>query len=608
VRKKFLVALFLAAVSVILFLPALGGDFVFDDQFLVTDKSAVGGLTRDGVTWALQNNCMAMYVPVARLSQVLDCEFYGLSSWGHHLTNLLVHAANCALLFLVLGALTGATWRSAAAALLFAIHPLNVEPVAWVSGRPDLLAGLFFLLTLLAWRTYLRRPGWLRSLLAAGLFTLGMMSKVIIMTLPFALLLLDYWPFGRFGRPGADVADGGSSTPRQPERIGRINALLLEKTTLFLVTATMVVVSLVLLKQGALAVPTEHYPLTARVATSLVSYAAYLGKALWPSGLTVFYPHAWGDYPWWKPAGSGVLLIGVTAGSLLLARRRPYLVVGWFWFLGTLFPVIGLLQARQYPYADRYAYLPVIGLFVMAVWGFADLVRGRRWGNAACAAAMAAIVAACFPVSRAQVGTWKDNITLYSHALDVTEGNAAVQHALATELRARGRLEEAIVHNRAAVALRPESAEFHFDFAAALQERGDLAGALDEYRAAQRINPAFPQAGYNVGLVLLELGRAEEALPNLVQAMWARPGDGEIRRSLGTAYVRLGRLAEAVEAFRTATAVAPGLADAWNDLGSALGNLGRLGEAAAAFEEALRCDPRHEKARGNLELLRRHGG
>jgi Flp pilus assembly protein TadD len=545
IKARALVALLLAVGTLLFFWPATRNGFVFDDRsFMLREKRLVAGLTGEGISWALKSTDISLYVPLTRLSTMLDFQLYGAAAWGHHLTNLLLHAANGSLLFLALAALTGALWRSAGVAVLFAVHPMHVEPVAWVSGRADLLAAFFGLLTLLAWRRHLGRPGWPGTVLTALLFFLGMASKGIIVMLPFALLLLDFWPLGRL----------------KGFRAGwRASAVLVrEKAALFAVTALMTGVMLYSLIPGPFVVSTERYPLAARAATSCVSYATYLGKTFWPTGLAVFYPQRWGAIPGWEWGGAALLILGVSAGAILAARRFPYLPAGWFWFLGTLLPVIGLFQAREYAIADRYSYLPRIGIFVVVVWGLSDLVRARRWSGAVGAAAVAAAVLACLPVSAAQLGYWRDDLALFGHALDVTSGNWVAHNGVGLELVARGDVEGGIAHYRKAIAIRPGYVEGHNNLGVALAALGRRDEAIASYRAAVRLNPRFPDARYNLGNALAALGRDEEAAAEYRSVLETSPGHTLALTNLALVLARRGEYAEAEALLREALRLSPG--------------------------------------------------
>jgi hypothetical protein len=525
-----LISALLAGLGAVLYWPALGNDFVYDDHvYTLAEKHLADGLSREGVRWALGNADLALYAPVTRLSLMLDFQLSGKSPRGYHLTNLAVHATNGVLLFLALAGLTGALWRSAAVAALFLVHPMNVEPVAWVSGRGDLLAGLFGLLTLLMWSRYVRsrQPGAGWWVAAGGAFLLGMMSKSIIMTLPLALLLLDGWPLGRAGAWGS-----GPGVGRGTGRAG----LLLEKGVLFAVAAGMAALTLFLFRASTLTVSVAEFPIWARAATIPVSYVTYLLKTLWPAGLTVFYPQRWATDPWWYSAGAALLLVGVTAVVARWWRRRPYLAAGWLWFLGTLLPVIGIYQARDYPVADRYGYLPLVGLFVMGVWGLGDVAQGRRRGRAlgvgvgvGVGVAVAAILA-CLPLSRAQIGTWRDDVTLMTRAISILSDGG------------RNPL--------------PRSAWFlPYNLGNAWSNSGRYDRAEEAYRLAIQTDPRWGQPYYNLGNACFATGRLPEAAALFREAVRRAPDYADAWFNLGNTYLLLGRSAESKEAFERAARI-----------------------------------------------------
>jgi Flp pilus assembly protein TadD len=640
-RARSLVALLLAALAVALYLPVAGNGFVFDDRtFILSELRLRDGLSREGVAWALRDATAAMYVPVARLSHQLDFQLYGAAPAGHHVSSVLLHAANGALLFLALAGLTGALWRSAAAAALFAVHPMNVEAVAWVSSRADLLAAFFGLLTLLAWTRALRRPGPGWRLAAAAAFLLAMLSKGVVMTLPFALLLLDAWPLGRLG-PGPPPAPAARRATGAG-RGGRIAALVGEKWLLFAVAAALVGVSLSLLKSRSQEISVAAFPLPARAATVLVSYVAYLGKAFWPARLAVVYPHRWGAYPWWQPVAAAAVLCALTAAALAVRRRLPYLAAGWLWFLGTLVPVIGFYQARYYEMADRYAYLPLIGLSVALVWGLGDLARRFRHGTAACATLVAALIVACLPASRAQARHWRDDLALFSHALAVTQDNWVARYSVGLELLKRGARTEAKAQILEALRLRPDYADALNGLGQILLEEGDLPGAAARfsaalaaqpdhaealsnlgllaqregrlaeaeswYRKALRQKAALPQALNNLGVILEATGRGEEALERYRESLRQDPGYSHAYVNLGVALLGRGREEEGLAYLRRALEVEPRDAGAHNDLGVYLEGKGRLAEAEIHYREALRLEPGSEIARRNLARLRARRG
>jgi Flp pilus assembly protein TadD len=559
--------LLVAAATATAFWPATGNDFVFDDRsMLLTERRATGGFSGDALAWAVTSTDFSLYHPLARLSALLDFQLHGKNPSGHHLTSLLLHGAVNLMVFLALVEFTGAVWKSAAVAALCAVHPLRVEPAAWIGGRADLLAAIFGILALLAWGRHLRRRSRAWAAVAVGAFTLGMLSKTIVMTLPFVLLLLDYWPLGRL-RPDRE----GRAQARPAGNGPGIAALFKEKAGLFMVATLMAGMALFLLQRGAVAGPLATYPLPARAATILVSYATYVCKTLWPASLTVFYPHRWGAFAWWEVGGAVLLLSALSAVALLSARRRPFLAVGWLWFLGMLLPVIGLYQARQYPVADRYTYLPQIGLFVMAVWGLEGLVAGRSRNKVLVSALVLALVLACIPASLAQVRHWKDEAALFAHALAVTSGNWLAHNNLGEVLLRQGREEEAAA----------------------------------QFTQALRLRPAYPEALNNLGIVYARQGRLEEALASCREALRLWPGSPGVHYNLGNALLALGRFEEAAAHFREALRLRPEYPEARNNLGAALFRQGDYGAAAQSFREALRLSPDDAETRANMELALR---
>jgi Tfp pilus assembly protein PilF len=591
----------LAAATVAVFWPATGNEFVFDDRvFMRADERTVGGVNREGLVWAFTSTGVSLYMPLARLSLMLDFQLFGKNPFGLHLTSLLLHGAASALVFLVLAALTGALWRSLAVAALCAVHPLRVEPAVWISGRADLLAALFGLLTLLAWDRHLRRRSRAWAALAVGAFLLGMLSKTIIMALPFALLLLDFWPLGRvrilggLGKPAAEGGDG-----RAPETA----TLFGEKAGLFLVAAALVGVSLYILQHGPLVVPAERYPLAARPATSLVSYAFYVEKTLWPTGLTVFYPHRWGEFAWWELAGAASLVLVVSAAAICRARRCPYLAAGWFWFLGTLLPVIGLYQARPYPVADRYAYLPQIGLFVMAVWGMEDIGRGRRRGRETSAVMVLALVLACVPASRAQIRHWKDSESLFRHAVAVTSGNWYAHIVLAKIEMDSGHLAAAEDHCRQALLINPFLASARARLGSVFVRQGRLEAGIEAYQQALRIRNEDTETWVNLGVALAQAGRHVEAAEAYRRALGIDPDLTEGHMNLGNALSDLGRFEEALESYARALRISPGRADIQYNRALVLERMGRVADAIGGYREALRLDPALRPAQEGLSRV-----
>jgi tetratricopeptide (TPR) repeat protein len=457
--RPLLFAAGLVLLTALVYAPVLRHGFVnYDDNLYVSGNPVVRqGLTWEGLRWAWTAAVACNWHPVTMLSHMLDVELYGVRPGWHHLTNLLLHLANVVLLFEVLRRMTGATWRSAAVAALFAVHPLHVESVAWISERKDVLSGLFFLLTLGAWLRYVRRPAAGRYLLALLAFALGLLAKPMLITLPFVLLLLDVWPLGRLPLAAMPAAS------ERTERRRALRALLLEKLP-FVVLAVAVSAVALYTQRGAMA-SLAALPLRRRAANALVSYVVYLGKSLWPSRLAVIYPLP-PSIPLWKAALAAALLAALTALALARLRRAPWLAVGWLWFAGMLAPVSGLVQVGRQAMADRYTYLPSIGLFIAVVWSAHALAQAALPGElpargpgatrrALLGAGAAVVIAALALTARVQVGAWRDSLTLFRHAAAVTDGNYVAAFHLGEELRMRGDRAEARRYYREALRIRP---------------------------------------------------------------------------------------------------------------------------------------------------------
>jgi Flp pilus assembly protein TadD len=529
------------------------------------------------------------WVPVAWVSHNLDFTIWGRDAGGHHLTSVALHAANAALLFLALAGLTGSLWPSATVAALFAVHPLRVESVAWISDRPDLLMGLFALLAVLAWAGHVRRPSPARYALTLALFGLGLLAKPQLVVLPLLLLVLDYWPLGRF-RGAASPA----STPpsRTWLRLG------LEKTPLLLLSLAAVAV-----ERSAIAphlVSPEQLPLRFRAMNAVTSLLWYPAKTAWPSGLAAYYPHPRRDQSETAALAGLLLVVAVTAALLRAARRRPYLLAGWLWYLAAVGPVLGFLQYSTQARADRYAYLSQAGLLLAAVWGAAALgrpgARSRRWHALAALAAAAALV----PVTVRQVGFWRSDEALFRRALAVTERNHLAHTNLGVALLRAGNLAEAEGELRAALRIAPGIALIHDDLGQVLAARERPAEAAEAFRQSLRLDPAAPGVLSRLAGALESSGRPREAAEAYAGALAADPWDGEAANGLGRCLAVLGEIAPARAAFERAVAVAPGNLAARVNLARALLLERRPAEAAAQLRAVLGRDPRNAAAR---ELL-----
>jgi tetratricopeptide (TPR) repeat protein len=510
----------------------------FDDNVYVWDNLTVrDGLTPRGLAWAFSTMHAANWHPLTWLSHMLDAQLFGLRPGLHHLTSLALHAANATLLFLALRAMTGALWPPAVVAALFAVHPLHVESVAWIAERKDVLSTLFWMLALLAWVRYARRPSAGRYLAAAALFALGLLAKPMLVTLPLALLLLDAWPLGRMG-PGV---------PR-PRRAA---ALLLEKAPLLALSAASSAVTVVAQRSGNAVISTWLVPVSSRVANALASWLRYAQKMFWPSGLGLFYPLAWKNPPAWKIAGAALALGALTAAVLRLWSRRPWLAVGWLWYLGTLVPVIGLVQVGMQGMADRYTYVPLVGLFVAIAWTGADLAARPRLAPAVAACAAAA-VAACAVTAWFQVERWRDDQSLFGGTIAATGQNWLAELNLGVNLYHQKRYDEAIAHYEAARGLMPMYADVYYNLALAYTAQNRLDKALEAYQTAATIKPGDADTQNNLGTVLMQLGRFEEALARFQAAVRAQPDDDVAYTNIGILYGKIGRRSQSEAALAEA--------------------------------------------------------
>ena len=498
----FAVAGMLAALVAIVFGQTLGFPFVnLDDNENIYENPVVSkGLSAANIGWAFTHTQVSRWVPLSTLAHMLDAELYGLQAGGHHLTCVLLHLTATILLFVVLRGATGALWRSAFVAALFAIHPLHVEAVAWVSALQYALSGALFMLTLWAYFRYTRQPSVARYFLVAALFVLGLLAKEMLLTLPALLLVLDYWPLNRW------PASGANSGARPPTTAW---GLFREKLPLFLFSVVSAVVTLVALRSFRQDVVTYSWPV--RIGNAFVSYAAYVGQMLFPQGLTPWYPHPGSGLVLAEVVLSALVVIGISVGAFMLRRTRPYLLAGWLWYLGLLVPVIGLVQRGEQARCDRYTYLSQIGLYIMIAWGVADLSarwRHRRAILGFAGAAVVVILAACAWV---QTSHWRSSEALWRHTLAHTTRNYVAHINLAVGLAENGRLPEALPHFKLAVDLRPTSPEAQNNYGYALASSGRVAEAVPFYQNAIRLKGDFVNAHLNLADALVALGRANEA-------------------------------------------------------------------------------------------------
>jgi tetratricopeptide (TPR) repeat protein len=592
-RQSWLLAAGLTIVTVLAFAAVRHHGFVsVDDHIYVTDnRQVLAGLTWSGLAWAFTTSHANFWHPLTWLSLMLDVQLFGAGAGAPHVTNALLHLASVLVLFLALVRMTGAPGRSAFVAALFAVHPLHVESVAWISERKDVLSTFFMMLTLWCYASYVERQRRgegttkVSYLAALGLFALGLMAKPMLVTLPFAMLLLDWWPLRRATVFRGEAHDDGAS----PRTWRAWAPLVREKLPFLALAAVSGAVAFVAQRSGGAVAALESFPFSGRIANALHSSLAYIVKMFWPAGLMAFYP-----YPQvisvWPAAGALLALAAVSAVVVWMAPRRPYLAVGWFWYVGTLLPVSGLVQVGSHAMADRYTYVPLIGLFVMIAWGASELAgraRGRQvlLGTVACG-----VLAACTVTTRAQVMTWKDSVALWQHALDVMPANYYAHNGLGLELSRQGRSREAMAHFAEASRIARGFPNGHNNLGLLLADGGRIDEAIAEYRQAIQLAPGYLQARINLGNALLKIGRPDQAITQYDEAIRLDPDSAEARTDLGNALLDVGRADEAMQRYREAIHLHPDFASAHYNLGNALQRGGRLTEAVEHYHEALRLE------------------
>lgn len=587
-RKTWIAAALLVGVTIAVYAAVAGNGFVvYDDPKYVTGNPEVRrGLTLAGLEWAWTTGHASNWHPVTWMSHMLDQDLFGEGPAGQHLTSLFLHAANTLLLFLLLERTTGSIGRSAFVAALFGVHPLHVESVAWISERKDVLSTFFWLLATLAYVRWTRSPSRPRYLLVVFLAALGLASKPMVVTLPFTLLLLDIWPLARLS--------------------AGVRALVLEKLPLFALSAASCIVTFLVQRAGGAMGSLDRYTPATRMSNACISVGAYLRKAVWPRDLAVYYPYPTHAPAAWRIAGVIVLVVLVSALALRERRRRPYLLVGWLWFLGTLVPVIGLVQVGIQSMADRYTYVPLTGIFIMVAWGVPDLAARlfekrreslARWLAIPGVAAVLAL-AGCTWI---QVGYWRDSKTLFAHALDVTTDNSIAHADLGIALATEGKFEEAIAHYRESLRIRPGHAPTLHRLGKALKRIGHEDEAAASFNEALRGDPDFADARNDLGLLLAGQGKVQEAIEQFELVLRVQPDDAQAYYNLGQALAQQGHEDDARRHFERALSLDSDFAGAHASLGRLLEAEGKTREAIEHFETAIRIDPADTSARAYLE-------
>lgn len=663
-----LICLLLALATLTVYWQVRGHDFVNldDDVYIFNNPTVRKGLTYEGLKCAFSSCAMTegigIWHPLTWISLMADYQLFGLKPGGYHITNLLLHTVNTILLFVLLNRMTHALWRSAFVAALFALHPLHVESVAWATERKDVLSAFFFLATILVYSRYVKRPSKLSYLIIIVLFALGLMAKSMLVTLPFVLLLIDFWPLGRWPSTPAD----GDSRPapeapadrnrekkarrkkaaalsrdlmeqRPPAQRPSIGFLILEKAPLFFLTAIFSFITYHYHQKGGVIEFTK--PLVTRLGNAIISYASYILDTIWPARLAPFYPYP-DLLPWWLIMGSLLILGAITCGAVLFRRRMPYLIVGWLWYLGTLVPVIGIIQVGGQAMADRYTYIPLTGLFIMIAWGMYDLAKNLDKKKLLLPLAATLALAAMAVLSWMQIGYWKNSLALFEHTLRVTKNNFVISNNMGVTLIEQGKAEEGEAYLRESLRIKPDYAPSHYGLGSVLMQKGRMTeaekhlrealrvkpdyahaqaklGALlsargmngeaeRHLREALRIKPDFPEAFNNLGIALKNQGKLQESVSMYKEAIRANRDSHVSYLNQGNALVSQGRIDDGINSFREALRIKPDYAKAMTHLGSALLLQGKTEEAIVYFKKALSLDPNDQNALNGLKYARAH--
>jgi len=599
-KYKILIGIVLFIMTFAVYLQVVNHDFInFDDDIYVTENiRVIKGISLSNILWAFsltERHDTPYWHPLTWLSHMLDCQLFGLNAGMHHLTSLLLHAASSLLLFYIFSSATGDLLRSAFVAALFALHPVNVDSVAWIAERKNVLSTFFWMLTMLSYVYYTRRPNILRYCVLILFFVLGLLSKPMLVTLPFVLLLFDYWPLERF-----DLKQSGLHN--------KLIYLVLEKLPFFIISSYSVYISTVSLKLTRNIISTDYVPMQLRLENAIVSYAAYIGKMVWPSGLSIYYPFP-ASIAVWKIIVSLIMLISVTVFVMFKMSRFRYVGTGWFWFIGTFVPVSGVVQGGLWPgMADRWAYIPYIGLFVIISWGGYHLLNKYRLKNILAAATSITILFALSTVTYIQLKYWQDSKSLYKHALEVAPVNHFILNNMGNALAEEGKFMDAVGYYKEALLLKPGYANAHNNLATAFYKLGRIDDSIRYYSEALRYRPNFYKVHNNFGSVLFELGKDKDAMFHFLEALRINPDYGGAHYNLGLLLFRQGRIEQAVSHYARAVSLNPYYAEAHNNLGLAYDKLGRTGYAVKHYNEALRLEPNMAEAHMNLGVMLFYAG
>jgi len=601
IRLDVLICLFLVISTLVVYWQVRNYEFVnYDDSLYVTDNLRVqAGLTLENVRWALTATQSSNWHPLTWMSHMLDCQLYGLHAGRHHLISMLFHIMNTLLLFLVFREMTGDLWQSSFIAALFALHPIHVESVAWAAERKNVLSTFFWMLTMWSYVRYSRHPEIKRYLLVMLVFVLGLMSKPMLVTLPFVLLLLDYWPLSRL-QPGLSANVAGSL---QPKATGI--RLVLEKIPLFVFAGASCAVTLGVQPLYSF----DQFPLHVRIANALVSYAGYIGKMIWPGNLACIYPYPQ-QIPAWKVTAAGLFLVFISFLAVRSVRRRPYFLVGWLWYLGTLVPVIGLVQVGPQAMADRYAYVPLVGLFIIIAWGFSDIAARWRHKTVLLSICAGMVLSALMVCTWFQVGRWQNSITLFEHALKITDDNWLAHTNFGKALFDEGRLDGAVYHYNKAITIKPDCVPALYNLGKALSDSGDIDRAAWFYKKVLKIEPDYVGAHNNLGNILAVNGNFDEAVRHYKEALRINSEDIDAHNNLANVLAAQGEQDEAVRHYTEAIRIDPGYANAHYNFGNLLAEMDqeKFRGAVTYFSKGIKIGPKYAVAYNQIGVnLARQG-
>jgi tetratricopeptide (TPR) repeat protein len=597
-RADLVILLGLAVMTLGIYAQVIGHQFItLDDPTYIRENPNVNrGVTLAGLAWAFSTFHAANWHPLTWISHMIDCQLFGTNAGRHLLVNTLIHAANTLLIFYFLLRTTHARWPSALVAALFALHPLHVESVAWASERKDTLSTFFGLLSLIAYVRYAEARSISRYAWVAITLGLGLLAKPMLVTWPFLMLLLDYWPLRRL--QGLDAS----------HQLSSLRKLVVEKLPLFALVAVSMIITLLAQSHGGAVRTFAAAPVGFRLSNGVVSYATYILLMFWPNNLAVYYPLPLTGIPTWQVIGAAFLLIGITALCLFERRNRPYLIVGWLWFLGTLVPVIGFVQVGGQTMADRYFYIPSIGLFIALVFGFSDLAKSWRVAPPLSAGIAAGVLLILATLTNAQIQRWRDSFTLFEHTLAVTPRNLHIEHNLGLAMGSAGRYDEAAAHFEKALQIDANFYDGLVGMGVTREFQGRLPEAIDYFQAAIHSQPDTPTAHLQLGRVLWKQSSDQAALEEIGRASQLAPKDAEIRADFGLALQLVGRIPEAIEQFHEALRMNPDNAETHANLGLALLGSGKPQESIPEFETALRLKPELTGAADNLRRAQAQSG